>query len=131
MAEILGSKILIYATQIKTCNKYKEMLTNSGYKVENLCTERKMNEEQILLKKYLIEHEEYPDDLDVLIINKAYDTGWDLKDKGIKTIIIDSTNPTIQTQVRNRCRHDIYKLVTKMHTQVENNGEFYDAYSIG
>lgn len=127
--EIFGSKILIYATQIKTCNKYKEMLTNAGYKVENLCTEKKMNEEQILLKKYLIEHEKYPDDLDILIINKAYDTGWDLKDERVKTIIIDSTNPTIQTQVRNRCRHDIYKLVTKMHTHIENNGEFYDAYS--
>ncbi|MFW2487576.1 DEAD/DEAH box helicase [Clostridium chromiireducens] len=126
----LGNKVLIYVSKIKTCNKYKEMLANAGYKAEALWTERKMNEEQIKLKKYLIEYEKYPDYLDILIINKAYDTGWDLKDKTIQTVIIDSTNPTVQTQVRNRCRHDIYKLVTKIHAQVENNGEFYDAYSM-
>lgn len=126
----LGNKVLIYVSKIKTCNKYKEMLVNAGYKAEALWTERKMNEEQIKLKKYLIEYEKYPDYLDILIINKAYDTGWDLKDKTIQTVIIDSANQTVQTQVRNRCRHDIYKLVTKIHAQVENNGEFYDTYSM-
>lgn len=128
--EQLGNKVLIYTTQIKTCNKYKEMLIKSGYIVESLWTERKMNNKQKELKKYLIENEVYPDNLNVLIINKAYDTGWDLKDNRIQFVIIDSGNPTIQTQVRNRCRHDITKLTTKIYSLVEDNeGNLHEAYS--
>lgn len=114
-----GCKILIYTTQIKTCNKYKDMLTASGYRVESLWTERKMNEEQKELKQYLINIEKYPDDLDVLIINKAYDTGWDLKDESVQFVLVDSSNLTIQTQVRNRCRHEIQQLVLKAYDEIE------------
>lgn len=124
----LGNKILIYTTQIKTCNKYKEMLLNAGYKVEALWTNKKMSDKQKKLKEYLIKNEKYPDNLDVLIINKAYDTGWDLKDNRIQFIIIDSANLTIQTQVRNRCRHDINKLSTKINKTIEQDGEYYEAY---
>jgi len=113
-------KVLIYTTQIKTCNKYKEMLTNAGYKVEALWTQSKMDDSQKDLKQYLIEKEVYPDYLDVLIINKAYDTGWDLKDDRVQYVIIDSYNITIQTQVRNRCRHDIEMLTTKLYDEIEH-----------
>lgn len=109
-----GNKVLIYSEKIITCNKYKNMLINSGYKVETLFTEKKLNDEQKKLRQYLIKNEKYPDDLDILIINKAYEGGWDIKDNRVQFVIIDSYNPTVITQVRNRCRFDIEKLVYAM-----------------
>lgn len=130
----IGNKVLIFAEKIKTCNRYKNMLLKSGYRVETLFTESKLNDKQKKLRNYLIEHERYPDDLDILIINKAYETGWDLKDNRIQFVIIDSYNPTIITQVRNRCRFDIEKLTsalkepTKIPYPYESKDGFYRTY---
>lgn len=112
---IIGNnhKILIFTQQIKTAKKYRQRLLKAGYKVECLWSinaKEKLNQRQLDLREYIIEHEEYPEDLEILIINKAYDTGWDLKDTKVQYVIIDSSNPTIITQVRNRCRHDILLL---------------------
>ena len=141
------NKILIYSEKIITCNKYKKLLSNAGYKVETLFTEKKLNKEQKLLKKYLIENEKYPDELDIIIVNKAYECGWDIKDNRVQIIIIDSCNPTVITQVRNRCRFDIEKLVCTMkevkkvpepyktedgyyrrYIEISNNGQTYHNY---
>lgn len=122
------NKILVFANKIKTCEKYKEMFLKAGFNAENLCTLSRCNTKQEALREYLIKNEKMPNDLDVLIINRAYETGWDLKDERVKHIIIDSYNPTIITQVRNRCRHDIseltYKLKKPFNIPMEYRTEF-------
>lgn len=120
---IENNKYIIYTNTISTADKYKNLLNKYGYKTEWLCSTNayvdkdkkilKMNNNQIKLRDKLLEDGMLPDDLDVLIINAAYETGWDLRDKRIQTVIIDSTDEEIQIQARNRCRHNIKYLILR------------------
>lgn len=135
-------KILIYTNTVATCEKYKRMLIEyGGYKAEWLCSinnkivnettgkeELRMSEEQINIREQLIETGMLPEDLDVLIINAAYETGWNLRDKNIKMVIIDDLDYDSQIQARNRVRNDIEILRVKV--PVDEDGEIidYDQY---
>lgn len=111
-------KILIYTRNISVMKKYKKICGLYGFKAECLwsvnSTKEKLNKYQENLRERLIDIGTLPDDLDVLIINAAYETGWDLVDEKVQIVIVDDTNITTQQQARNRCRHNIHKLVVKM-----------------
>ena len=111
----IDGKVLIYTKKIATCKAYKEKLSNAGYNVEYLCAKDKMNKTQKDLRKYLIENELLPHELDILIINEAYQTGWNLKDNNVQTVIINDSDETAITQARNRVRHDIKLLIVKLY----------------
>lgn len=116
----LSGKALIYTDKIETAKKYKELLCKYKYKVEYICTQKKMNNDQQAIKKYILDNDGMlPKDLDILIINKAYDTGWNCKDEMVRTVIVDSYNPTIITQARNRVRHDVDLFIFKVKNEIE------------
>nr|DAY82922.1 MAG TPA: DEAD-like helicase [Caudoviricetes sp.] len=116
----LDGKALIYTDKIETAKKYKKLLVKYGYNADYICTQRKMNEDQEAIKEYILNNDgALPEDLDILIINKAYDTGWNCKDEMVRTVIVDSYNPTIVTQARNRVRHDIDLFVFKVKREIE------------
>ncbi|MFR9069395.1 MAG: hypothetical protein ACLVIU_03440, partial [Paraclostridium sp.] len=54
-----------------------------------------------------------PKNIDVLIINAAYETGWNLYDDKIQHVVVDDIKDYTQIQARNRVRHDIKKLYIK------------------
>lgn len=111
--KIKENKILIYTKTINKQKKIKEMLCKAGYKAEYLCSKDKLETtEQKNLRKYLIEKKEYPSELEILIINDAYDTGWNLKSSDVLIVLADSTNLTTIKQVRGRIRADINCLVS-------------------
>lgn len=114
-----GEKVLIYSKKIKACKQIKEELTKLGYNTEYLFSVNSstatMNHKQLELRDYLIENEKYPDDLDILIINGAYETGWDLNDKRVQIVISNTYEIDVTTQARGRCRHDIRLLINKTH----------------
>ena len=110
-----SDKVLIYTKKIATCKIYKERLTQAGYNVEYLCAEHKLNDEQKQLKQYLIEHETLPPNLNILIINEAYQTGWNLKDDSVQIVIVNDSDETAIIQARNRIRHDIKTLIVKLY----------------
>ena len=62
----------------------------------------------MLLREYLIKINELPADLDILIINSSYQTGWNLKDKDekIQIVLVDSNREDVHVQAV-RVRHDI------------------------
>ena len=113
-------KALIYVERVETEKKYKELLKKAGYSVEYLCSSKKNNNEQNQLRDYIIKNKKLPKNIDILIINRAYDTGWDLKDEAVKMVIVDSVNPTIITQARNRCRHDLDWFIYKCKNKIKN-----------
>ena len=80
---------------------------NSAY----LVSENKMSPTQKQLKQYIIEHKQLPEELDVLIINSAYCTGWDLEDVSVQTYFYhaktDHYNEEERYQSKNRIRHSI------------------------
>lgn len=66
-----------------------------------------MTEEQLEIRSYLLEKEQMPDDLDILIINSAYTTGWNLKDENVQYVFTNTTDEIDAYQSRNRVRADI------------------------
>ncbi|APF24698.1 DEAD/DEAH box helicase family protein [Clostridium butyricum] len=120
--EVKKKKILIYTKTIHKQKRIKKMLCNAGYKAEYLCSKDKLDtEEQKELRKYLIENKRYPSDLEILIVNDAYDTGWNLKVTDVLIVLVDSTDETTIKQVRGRVRADINWLISVAKEEVDKN----------
>lgn len=128
-------KILIYTNTKSVAEVYKKLLISYGYNVEWLCSinnktdnEITMNESQLELRDTLLTTGILPNDLDVLIINGAYETGWNLRDDKVQWVLIDSTRYDTQIQARNRVRHDIKMLLTK--EAIDSDGQLieYDTF---
>ena len=111
------NKGLIYTNTISIAKKYKQILIDGGLKAEYLCSlnSNKMNDTQKMIRKFVIENKRLPDNIDILIINGAYETGWNLENdtNEIQFIMIDTSYYNTQVQARNRVRHDISLLYTK------------------
>jgi hypothetical protein len=133
-------KAFIYTNTIKVSKKYKQQLEKYGYRVEWLCSINntvinedgevipKMNENQLCIRDDLIKYGTLPDDLDVIIVNSGYETGWNLRDERVQVAFIDSTDFGTQVQARNRIRHDIKQLIVT--SIVDDDGKVfeYDQY---
>lgn len=119
-----GDKVLIYSKRINNCRVIKEYLKGLGYTVESLhsvCnTSEPLTDEQEALRKYIIDNNRYPDDLDILIINGAYETGWDLMDERVQIVITNTNEKDVSIQARGRCRHDIKLLIQKSNNTNAN-----------
>ena len=111
------NKGLIYTNTINIAKKYKQILIDGGLKAEYLCSlnSNKMNDTQKMIRKFVIENKRLPDNIDILIINGAYETGWNLENdtNEIQFIMIDTSYYNTQVQARNRVRHDIKSLYTR------------------
>ena len=128
-------KILIYTNTKTVAEGYKQLLISYGYNVEWLCSPNNktndiitMNNNQLELRDHLLFTGQYPEDLDILIINGAYETGWNLYDSKVQWVLIDSTRYDTQIQARNRVRHDIKMLLTK--EPIDSDGQLieYDTF---
>ena len=112
-----GDKVLIYSKRINNCRIIKEHIQALGYTVETLHSinnsSEPMTEDQLALRNYIIQNNRYPDNLDVLIINGAYETGWNLKDDRVQIVITNTNEKDTSIQARGRCRHDIKLLIQK------------------
>ncbi|PEU27838.1 hypothetical protein CN532_13580 [Bacillus wiedmannii] len=110
-------KILMYVETIKKSLEVREKLELNGFNVACLWSinnERKMDNLSRKVRDHIVENEEIPQYVDVVIINAAYETGYNIFDKEnmAQTVIVHSRNSEVITQVRGRIRHDIEKLVT-------------------
>lgn len=143
-----GFKTLIYTRTVRQAELYKQYLISVGANAEWICSTNRnelveyIEEETGAIVKesvpvmsgykkeirdrllYGIDENRLlagtlPSELDVLIINGAYETGWNLTDDRVQIVMIDSLIPTVQIQARNRCRHDIKVLwcVTKDYNE--------------
>lgn len=133
-------KIFIYTNTISMSKKYKEQLEKYGYKVEWLCSINNksvnedgeviptMNKNQLRLREKLLEDGILPDDLDVLIVNGGYETGWNLRDEKVKYVMVDSKDYDTQVQARNRVRQDISFFVYTIITDKEGRIFDYNQY---
>ena len=118
-------KCLIYTKQIRDMLKIENICKDLG--LRPICIWSKNNdkyeltEEQIKVKEHLLTAKdkdnnfinELKEPYNVLIINKASETGINIKDKDMKLCIVNSINQTEITQSRGRIRHDVDLLVVK------------------
>lgn len=133
-----GYKIFIYTRTIKQSVKYKKWFELNGLNAEWLCSVNNkkklisrdeegnevieeipvMNDYQLSIRDRLLNGTDekrsnkgtVPDDLDVLIVNGAYETGWNLTDDRFQLCFCDTTDYEEQQQARHRIRHDIIGL---------------------
>lgn len=90
---------------------------NGKLKVKKPC----MTPKQLEYRTKILAEHHLPEEIDILIVNGAYETGWnleDLKDENgnliyneIQMVIIDNTNVNYMQQARARVRHNIETLV--------------------
>lgn len=72
--------------------------------------EHEMTQEQLAVRDALLENQRIPTNIDILLINAAYETSINIENEDFQTIIIHSVSPDIRTQARGRLRHDIENL---------------------
>lgn len=68
-----------------------------------------MSEQQRLIRQQIIETNEFPEDTDVLFINKSMGTAINIYTK-VPNVVVHSTNKSTQIQARGRIRNDIENL---------------------
>lgn len=110
------AKGLIYTKQIKQVNEIVEQLRSRGIRAMGIWSlhakDFPMDKEQREVRDHLIKTESYPDDLQVLVINAAYETGININPSKTKLeyVIVNNSNQEVITQARGRYRGDIETL---------------------
>ena len=116
-----GEKTLIYTKHVKDEIRIKTLCQDLGYKTEYVCSESNENfkTSQQRLKNYLIEFEEIPEELDVLIVNATFETGLNLRN--VDNVICNESDEDTNTQALGRARSDIKLYAHKYTVESEYN----------
>ena len=132
-----NKKALIYTRNIETMKKISNDLVQADEVFQPIAIWSNnnelnpMNKEQIKVRDYLLETGELMAPYNVLIINRATETGVNITDKDMVYCLINTTNVTEQEQVRGRLRHDIIELRLKIdkdnvYKNIDDIDEFLD-----
>lgn len=117
-----GKHYLVYMKHIHQMKECVALLESRGFHAMALWsmknTEHPFTEEQMALRTYILEHEQLPDDLDVLIINKACETCINLRGK-IEAAFIHTKNEDIVTQACGRYRGRLNAVYIYSQDEVE------------
>lgn len=106
----IEGKCLIYTNQITRARHIHKYFEEQGYSVETLWSlnneNNPMTHSQLTYRSDLIKNK-HLGDVDILVITGAYETGWNLKDTQVDTVIVDSKESDTRVQARGRVRKDI------------------------
>ena len=111
-----GMKAGIYTKQIKDMITIETMCRDLGLKPICIWSEHNKNgwnDEQKDFMKYLFDTGKFKEPYNILIFNKAMETGVNIKDDDVDLCIVNSINLTEQIQARGRFRKDINLVVVK------------------
>lgn len=103
-------KGIIFAKQIKKILEIEKMC--NSLKLKTICLwsvnnkDYPMSKTQLEVRDYIIKNEKIPEEYDVLLLNKAYETSFNIKSK-VDYIIIHDGEKDFQIQARGRYRGDI------------------------
>lgn len=118
-------KCLIYTKCITDMKKIEAMCLRLN--LTPICiwstnnSKHKLNKEQEEFRNFLVKHKYIKDPYNVLIINKAMETGINIEDEDqdIGVVIVNTTNITEQIQARGRVRHDIDLIIVRTNNSKE------------
>lgn len=103
-------KRIFYFNTIKELNKYKAILIECGRKAEaiwSLSANTPMQPHAITTREYVLSDHRFPDDVQDLLINSAYETAISIKDPLVKEAYIHTSNKDTREQARGRMRQDM------------------------
>lgn len=99
---------------VPTINGMKEAVKYADDGWRNICclwglhnVDHTMSDLQLKVRNTILKTRRIPDDIDLLFINAAYETSINIENEDFRTVIVHSSNPDVQTQVRGRLRHGI------------------------
>lgn len=120
-----GKKGLIYVPHVMLMIDIYNVLAErdiSAATIWSMANEHKMSEEDLQVRQSILAHDKIPDDIQVLLINAASETGINIK-SDIDYVVINTTEADAITQVIGRVRHDIdtVYLLTKDSNNIEIN----------
>lgn len=111
-----GWKCLIYTPKIEDMHKIEEIVKEKGLNpvlIWSINAKEPMSMQQQIARAALIETGTLMEPYNVLIINRATETGVNIYDEYMNLVIVNTINVTQQIQVRGRVRHDVDLLVLK------------------
>jgi len=109
----IAGKGVIFTPHVEKMKELQVALGSRAIAIWSLGnTDHTMNEEQLRVRDYIIEHERVPDEYDYLIINKSAGTAITLQGR-IDFIVVNVEDPDVVEQVRGRYRDDLDTLYIK------------------
>ena len=116
-------KAIVYVPVIELMKEYAALARDVTEKVVclwSLRSDKDLDAQQLAVREELLHKERIPEDVDILLINAAYETSLNIRNEDFRTMIIHCSNPDTQIQVRGRLRHDIdtLYLLDKHHEHI-------------
>lgn len=112
-----GGKALIFTPNIRDMKLVEQMANNLNLNPICIWSEHnknnEMNENQLAVKNEIIKHGILLEPYNVLIINRAMETGVDINDKDMQLFISTTSQITPTQQARNRIRNDVDVVILK------------------
>lgn len=112
----LGKKGIVYTSRITNIKKYQDILISKGHKAIGIWSlipekEHPMTAEQKAVRQHIIDTKKIPPDIDILLINKAAETGVSIENDNITFAIIHAAiGSDTYIQAKGRIRNDIPNL---------------------
>lgn len=105
-------KRLFFFSTIKELQEYKQILLECGRAAEALWAlnpenGEKMNSNQLTTRDFILKEHRFPDGVQDLLINGAYETAINIKDPLVKEAYIHTSNSDTREQARSRLRQDL------------------------
>ena len=108
-------KVLVFCRSARECKRNAEMVGESaGWMVSQYCQSKDSNTGMYLkdlmdkdLRNYVLDNQEFPQDINVLFITSAYQVGVNIKDQTVQCVISDSIDPDSIAQEIGRIRHNM------------------------
>ena len=101
--------VLFYTPRITEMLGYETWAKKCGFNTCSLWSsnnvDHPMTEEQLKIRDWIRKEGTYPDGVNFLLINKAYEMGISMKST-VDVIVINSEDENVQTQVQGRTRQD-------------------------
>lgn len=122
-----GGKALIFTQNIEDMKSISQMALNENLKPiciwsENNEQGKVMSDEQIRVRDLILKHGTLPEPYNVLIINRAMETGVNIYDLSFGLFISGTSNYTQTYQARSRLRMDLDVVILKSdYTYIPNN----------
>lgn len=116
-----GYKCLAFNRTISGQKKIERIAIEEGFipitlwSVNNV--DLQMDEEQLRVRKHLLNYGEIPPPYNFLIINSAMQEGWNLTDDMVKLAIMNTTSETEKIQALGRYRSDIDILIYRVRKE--------------
>lgn len=115
--EFTGLKAMVYTSRITEMRLIEDIARENGLNPISIWSinnhDELMSNEQLEAREYLIETGYLKEPYNMLIINRAFETGINIYDEDLTLVVVNTINVTQQIQARGRVRHDVDLLVLK------------------